>query len=530
MPTQTGSLDLSAQKKAHDDAAKVATNYVSKDNTGLMVSDGDGTQTPSTATERNVFIDNDSVDIRNGQDVLASFGTDSYVGDRTNSKPYIGINETGVYAYGESNVLAARIGEISRFGTPTENGFYISGSNILALNADNYSVMEASFGGSGGVFAEALVAINNTTNLTLTYTLTRTVEANSYIFLSFRIRGVSSRAGSFDKTYIDERFQWVDATHELPLKGSETIEVIIDTANNCVIVALFSTVTAYNNYPCVVQYRTSDTISRYFRFGRETVSSTDDQFVVGRGNSIDTSGVYAFIVGCAGVDPLGNLGPRRNAFSVDWNGNVKARGEVNAGGSTPLVPIGTILDFAGSTLPTGYLECDGSAVSRTDYAALFAALGTTWGAGDGSTTFNLPDFRGRTTIGSGTGTASDATAHALGSTGGAETHTLTGAESGTSAHGHGMTQPKFNVGAHQHTILNSAIMYNANGSQRLATSGSGTKASTNTDLQYKTLNSDVFAATQTQNAAVSTATAADATSAHNNLQPFAVVTKIIRAL
>lgn len=69
-------------------------------------------------------------------------------------------------------------------------------------------------------------------------------------------------------------------------------------------------------------------------------------------------------------------------------------------------PTGSILDYAGSSVPTGWLECDGSAVSRTTYAALFSAVSTTWGTGDGSTTFNVPDFRGRHRIGKGTGTAS----------------------------------------------------------------------------------------------------------------------------
>ena len=82
------------------------------------------------------------------------------------------------------------------------------------------------------------------------------------------------------------------------------------------------------------------------------------------------------------------------------------------------VPIGTVLDYAGSTVPAGYLECDGSAVSRTAYAELFAAIGTAWGAGDGSTTFNVPDMRGRAAIGAGTGTAGGATAHAFATYGG----------------------------------------------------------------------------------------------------------------
>ena len=58
------------------------------------------------------------------------------------------------------------------------------------------------------------------------------------------------------------------------------------------------------------------------------------------------------------------------------------------------VPSGTVHLFATTTAPSGYLECDGSAVSRTTYADLFTVIGTTWGAGNGSTTFNLPDLRG----------------------------------------------------------------------------------------------------------------------------------------
>ena len=57
-------------------------------------------------------------------------------------------------------------------------------------------------------------------------------------------------------------------------------------------------------------------------------------------------------------------------------------------------PAGTVIQFAGSSAPTGYLKANGNAVSRTTYAALFAAIGTTYGAGDGSTTFNVPDLRG----------------------------------------------------------------------------------------------------------------------------------------
>ena len=63
-------------------------------------------------------------------------------------------------------------------------------------------------------------------------------------------------------------------------------------------------------------------------------------------------------------------------------------------GGGGLIPSGAVFYFAASTAPTGYLKADGTAISRTTYADLFAVVGTTYGSGDGSTTFNLPDLRG----------------------------------------------------------------------------------------------------------------------------------------
>lgn len=63
------------------------------------------------------------------------------------------------------------------------------------------------------------------------------------------------------------------------------------------------------------------------------------------------------------------------------------------------VPTGTILPYAGKTVPSGFMACNGGTISRTTYAKLFAAIGTAWGAGDGSTTFKLPDWRNRTVMG-----------------------------------------------------------------------------------------------------------------------------------
>jgi microcystin-dependent protein len=91
-----------------------------------------------------------------------------------------------------------------------------------------------------------------------------------------------------------------------------------------------------------------------------------------------------------------------------------------------VIPAGSVQMFAGSTVPTGWLLCNGAAISRTGAnAALFAAIGVTYGAGDGSTTFNLPDMRSRMPIGAGTGTG--LTNRTLGTAGGGETKTINSA-------------------------------------------------------------------------------------------------------
>lgn len=103
-----------------------------------------------------------------------------------------------------------------------------------------------------------------------------------------------------------------------------------------------------------------------------------------------------------------------------------------------VIPSGSITQYAGSTAPTGWLICDGTAVSRTTYADLYAIVSTTYGTGDGSTTFNLPDLRGRMPMGVGQGNTAEGgglgTSRALAATGGAEGHTLT--ESELPAHTH----------------------------------------------------------------------------------------------
>ena len=103
---------------------------------------------------------------------------------------------------------------------------------------------------------------------------------------------------------------------------------------------------------------------------------------------------------------------------------------------TNAIPAGVVEMFAGSTAPTGYLLCDGSAVSRTTYSKLFTAIGTTYGSGDGSTTFNVPNVKGKVPVGRDSG---DTSFDTLGETGGEKTHILTVAEMPAHKHKFGYT-------------------------------------------------------------------------------------------
>lgn len=142
------------------------------------------------------------------------------------------------------------------------------------------------------------------------------------------------------------------------------------------------------------------------------------------------------------------------------------------GGTNSFLPAGAIQLFAMSAVPSGWLECNGSAVSRTTYANLFAAIGETYGAGNGTTTFSLPDLRGQfvrgwdngrgvdpgRAVGSQQNSANQAHTHTATATNPAHTHGVT-----DPGHGHGITDP-----GHQHLYTD-----NSNVSGSNVVSGSG---------------------------------------------------------
>ena len=177
-------------------------------------------------------------------------------------------------------------------------------------------------------------------------------------------------------------------------------------------------------------------------------------------------------------------------------------------GSTPFshVPAGAIMAFAEGSTPSGWLNCDGSEVNRTGaYADLFALVGTTYGVGNGSTTFNLPDLRGQTVVGEGAGDG--LTPRTLAATGGEEDHQIALGEMASHTHG--------SAGSHRHQPANGAYRFVSHqtigGTDFVSTSGNSKRVDSYT----------AYAGSHTHPSVGSN-------TAHNTMQPFIVLRYIIK--
>ena len=160
-----------------------------------------------------------------------------------------------------------------------------------------------------------------------------------------------------------------------------------------------------------------------------------------------------------------------------------------------LIEAGRIAETARSSAPAGWLMCDGSAVSRTTYADLFAAIGTTFGTGNGSTTFNVPDRRGRVGVGVDSGSVNITGATALALTQGEQNHTL-----GTSE-----------MPVHNHTATDSGHLHGIQWQNAVYTAGGLPVVSA--------FNTGPNTATTNGASAVITVGNAGSGGPHNNMQP-----------
>lgn len=212
---------------------------------------------------------------------------------------------------------------------------------------------------------------------------------------------------------------------------------------------------------------------------------------------------------------------------------------------------GTVLPFAGATAPNGWLLCYGQAVNRSDYPNLFAAIGTTFGAGDGSTTFNLPDLRGRVPAGKDnmggtpanrlTTAGSGVDGPTLGAAGGSQAHTLTTAQMPAHAHtatdeghSHGVTDP-----THAHTVYDPGHSHTydritasqPNGSGVSNTNSTTNNTTTNTGAATTGIGIDAAATGISVNNGTANISVGSqgGGGAHNNTQPTIVLNHIIKA-
>ena len=189
-------------------------------------------------------------------------------------------------------------------------------------------------------------------------------------------------------------------------------------------------------------------------------------------------------------------------------------------------PTGMIIMFGGGNIPTGWLVCDGTAVSRTTYAGLWAVLGTLWGAGDASSTFNLPDLRGCAPVGYVNQVGNlraGITQRGFGVNAGygEEKHQLTVAE--LAAHNHGVNQQTFNPQSymhdpgHFHSYINPTGGLGAQpGSGQYSASGATSTGSSGTNISFDPITTSISIQNNGSN------------TSHNTMMPFAVCYFIIK--
>lgn len=186
-------------------------------------------------------------------------------------------------------------------------------------------------------------------------------------------------------------------------------------------------------------------------------------------------------------------------LSVTTDGVLSASGGTSGGVGGDTLPIGSTVEWWSEEIPENWLVCNGQAVSRMEYEDLFNVLGTTFGVGDGSTTFNLPDIKGKTLVGQ---DEDDADLDTIGKTGGEKTHTLTIDE--MASHNH---IQKIDVGS------DNLIAVNPSSSSGITRDGGGHFSGTTAATKKTVVETENIGGNQP----------------HNNMQPYFITNYIIKA-
>lgn len=408
------------------DARKVATNYLSADTTGIMVADmEDGEQTPSTATGKNVFIDNDSVDVRNGQSVLSSFGDNAiiigqYGKSRLMLSPTMisGISDIG---YKNFNIISGDSSEeettITKSGNfeneSSETGVFHGGINFSEkfyyFHKITVTVVFNYVWDGEQQTTDPLVldiddpAEDETGNV---WFINGSEEKSSYV-IEYGISCSVQHNGEITYLYFDTDAQLTPKNTSIPvsyeIESTAPYSIVIETK-------------VYKNtsYTFGSRTRKSEQGNNSFTIGEQLIASSDNQVAIGTLNNDDPNKNYAFMVG-NGVYDENHREHRSNSFTVDYDGNTEVMGnlEVNnnqivtnnstVGGNETVTGdltanrlIGSALDCNGVSKFTGKMTYNGSGglffVKSYVYSNTSIAANGTWYHTD-QTTITITNYK-----------------------------------------------------------------------------------------------------------------------------------------
>ena len=364
------------------DARKVATNYLAVDNTGIMVADMEyGEQTPSTATGKNVFIDNDSVDIRNGQTVLSSFGNNAiiigqYGKSRLMLSPTMisGISDIGYKNFniisGDSNEEETTITKSGNFeNESSETGVFHGGINFSEkfyyFHKITVTVVFNYVWDGEQQTTDPLVldiddpAEDETGNV---WFINGSEEKSSYV-IEYGISCSVQHNGEITYLYFDTDAQLTPKNTSIPV--SYEIESIAPYS-----IVIETKVYKNTSYTFGSRTRKFEQGNNSFTIGEQLIASSDNQIAIGTLNNDDPNKNYAFMVG-NGVYDENHREHRSNSFTVDYDGNTEVAGNLEVNNNQTVT---NNLSVGGNETITGGLTVSGTITDTSNSYSLIKNL------------------------------------------------------------------------------------------------------------------------------------------------------------